>query len=41
VGVVQCTFTQKQYTEQHNYQLWLEGFVGFEPRVVKLKLKMN
>jgi len=22
-------------------QLWLEGFLGFEPRVVKLKLKMG
>ena len=22
-------------------QLWLEGFLGFEPRVVKLKLTMN
>jgi hypothetical protein len=25
-----------QYTEQHNLQLWLEGFLGFEPRMVKL-----
>jgi len=22
-------------------QLWLEGFLGFEPRVVRLKLTMN
>jgi len=34
-------YTHKQYTEQHNYQLWLEGFLGLEPRVVKLRLTMN
>ena len=33
--------THKQYVEQHNQQLWLESFLGFEPRVVKLKLTMN
>jgi len=41
VAVVQYTFTHKQYIEQHNKQLCLEGFLGFEPRVVKLKLTMN
>jgi hypothetical protein len=33
-------YTQK-YIEKHNYRLWLEGFLGFEHRVVKLKLTMN
>jgi len=35
VAVVQHTFTYKRYTEQHNQQLWLESFLGFESRVVK------
>jgi len=26
------------HTEEYNLQLWLEGFLGFEPRMVKLKL---
>jgi len=34
------TTQSKQYTEQHNQQLWLEGFLRFEHRVVKLKLTM-
>ena len=34
-------YTQKKYIEQHNLQFWLEGFLGFEPRMVKLKLTMN
>jgi len=41
MAVVQYTFTHKQYIEQQNLQLWLEGFLGFEPRVVKLKLTLN
>jgi len=41
VAVIQYTFTHKQYIEQHNLQLWLEGFVLFEPRLVKLNLTIN
>ena len=36
MAVVQYTIRHKQYTEQHNQQLWLEGFLGFELRVVIL-----
>jgi hypothetical protein len=31
-------YTQK-YIEQHNLKIWLERFVGFETRVVKLIVK--
>jgi len=41
VAVVQYTFTPKQYIEQHNEQLWLEGCLGFKPRLVKLRLTMK
>jgi len=41
VAGVQYTVTHEQYTEQHKLPLWLEGFLGFEPRVVRLKLMMN
>ena len=40
MAVVQNTYTQTIY---RTIQLttWLEGFLGFEPRMVKLKLTMN
>ena len=42
MAAAQYTFThKKKYIEQHNLQFWLEGFLGFEPRMVKLKLTMN
>jgi hypothetical protein len=41
VAAVQYTFTHKQYTEQNKEQLSLEGFMWFEARVVKIKLRWN